>query len=166
MDNSPYLCIQEALRFRKEVCGGEDKIYNHCTKLAADGGQRVAEILGTNVMEETGSNRCFFANIRLPVLLANEGTKFDEQNAVRIAGWIAEKLASEYDTFFGIYLHAGNLWARFSAQIYLDLEDVEKGAEALNDLCSRASKGEYLRGTSYTHLGVGGRSNRGASASP
>ena len=148
MDNSPYLCVPEALRFRKEVCGGEGKIYNYCTKLAADGGRRMAEILGTNVIEVPGSHRCFFANIRLPVLLANQGTKVDEQNAVKIAGWIAEKLAGEHDTFLGIYLHAGDLWARLSAQIYLDLSDVEKGAQALKDLCRRVAKGEYLRGTS------------------
>ena len=163
MDNSPYLCVQEALRFRKEVGGGEEEIYNYCTKLAADGGRRMADILGTNVMEGPGSNRCFFANIKLPVHLANQGTKFDEQNAVKIAGWIAEKLAGEHDTFLGIYLHAGNLWARLSAQIYLDLEDVEKGANALNSLCRRVLEGEYLRGTSYSLSRPPGAS---ASASP
>lgn len=166
MDNSPYLCVNEALRFRKEVCGGEEKIYNYCTKLAADGGRRMAEILGTNVMDEPGSDDCFFANIRLPVNLANQGTKLDEQNAVKIAGWIAEMLAGEHDTFVGIYLHGGNLWARLSAQIYLDLEDIVKGAKALKVLCRRVLSGEYLRGTSYALTLLGRPSGASASASP
>ena len=112
----------------------------------------MADILETDVMERLDSKRCFFANIRLPVALASPGTTLDEKNAMKIAGWIAKKLDEEYDTFLGIYLHAGKLWARLSAQIYIDLDDIEKGAKALKDLCRRAANGEYLRGTSFGNV--------------
>ena len=150
IDNSSYLCIEEALRFRNEVCGGEGKISSYCTNLAIDGGRKMAEVLETDVMEELGgSKRCYFANVRLPITLASPGTELDTKNAIRIAEWIAQKLVTEHDAYLAIYLHAGRLWARLSAQIYIDLEDIERGAKVLKDLCERVAEGQYLWGTSY-----------------
>ena len=144
LDNSPYLCIQEALQFRREFCGGEERILKYCTDLATTGGRKTANILGTDVMEETGSlKRCFFANIRLPIPLGSRQNEIDERDAISIAVWIAGKLVTEYDAYLGIYLHAGNLWARLSAQIYIDLDDIEKGAKALKTLCDRVVQGDY-----------------------
>lgn len=149
VDSSSYLCIEEAFRFRKEICGGEEQIMTYCTDLAIQGGIKMAEILGTDTMEGPHSRRCSFANVRLPITLASPGTVLDEKNAIKIGEWIAEMLATEKDAYLGIYLHAGKLWARLSAQIYLDLEDIERGSEQLKDLCTRAAAGEYLRGHSY-----------------
>jgi hypothetical protein len=42
-----------ALDFRAWL-GGEYKINNYCRSLALAGGKRLAEILGTNVMDSTG----------------------------------------------------------------------------------------------------------------
>ena len=149
VDNSSYLCIEEAFRFRKETCGGEKQIMTYCTNLAKEGGRKMAEILGTDLMEGLNSRRCYFANVRLPITLAGSGTALDVNNAIRIAEWIAEKLVTEKDAYLGIYLHAGKLWARLSAQIYLDLDDIERGSKQLKDLCTRVAAGEYLRGSSY-----------------
>ena len=145
LDNSPSLCIGEALRFRKDICGGEDNIMGYCTDLAIKGGRKMADILQTDVMEEAAqSKRCCFANVRLPVPLDGIPNERKEEVGMEIAQWIAQKLVSEYDTYFGIYVHAGSLWARLSAQIYVDLEDIERGAYALKDLCKRATRKEYV----------------------
>lgn len=144
IDNSPYLCIREALRFREEVGGGEEKILRYCTDLATTGGRKMADILGTDVMEETGNlKRCFFANIRLPISLGSRQNEVNEREAIEVAQWIAGKLVIEYDAYLGIYVHAGKLWARLSAQIYIDLDDIEKGANALKELCERVVQGDY-----------------------
>lgn len=42
-----------ALAFRKWL-GGEEKINGYIHKLAFEGGKHLAQILGTNVMDETG----------------------------------------------------------------------------------------------------------------
>ena len=42
-----------ALAFR-EWLGGEKVINDYCHKLALDGGRRLAQILGTRLMDETG----------------------------------------------------------------------------------------------------------------
>ncbi len=43
-----------ALRFRSWL-GGEEKINEYCHKLAIAGGKRLAEVLGTRVMDPDGS---------------------------------------------------------------------------------------------------------------
>ena len=147
-DDSAYLCIIAALKFRKEICGGEDSIQAYNTHIAVEGGRTMTAILGTEVMEETGDlRRCFFANVRLPLTLGDEnnGEKSDiaKDDALHVANWIVEKLVDEFDMYFGIYIHAGSIWARLSGQIYIDLEDVERGAKALRDLCARVKAGEH-----------------------
>lgn len=144
IDNSPYLCIEEALRFRKYVCHGEEAIRKYCNNLAVVGGRRMAEILDTDVMEEGNSRRCCFANVRLPIALGNGEGEIKENDAIEVAQWIAEKLALEYDAYIAIYIHGGKLWTRLSAQIYIDLEDVERGAQVLKVLCERVVRGDHI----------------------
>ena len=145
IDNSPYLCFDAALRFRNEICGGEEEIATYCTNLAIDAGRKLADVLGTEGMEEGAAlKRCCFANVRLPLALGNGDREVKDKDAVKVAQWIAEKLVTEYDTFLGIYIHGGKLWLRFSAQIYIDLDDVMEGAVALKELCERVALGEYL----------------------
>lgn len=55
VDQTPYLCVPEALKFRAEICGGEDKIRRYCFGLARKGGLLVADILGTEPMQHPQS---------------------------------------------------------------------------------------------------------------
>lgn len=50
MGYSSYLCIPAALKFRIEICGGEQKIMEYSSALVFHGAKRVAEILGTKVL--------------------------------------------------------------------------------------------------------------------
>lgn len=52
-DLVPLLSIIPALDFRQSI-GGEKKIMDYCDKLAEKGGKRMAEILGTEVMDHNG----------------------------------------------------------------------------------------------------------------
>lgn len=150
-DDSSYLCIQSALRFRQDVCGGEDRIRAHTTHLAIEGGKRIASILGTEVMEEAGHlTRCFFANVRLPLTIGDHGRDVRQENALQAVEWIVEKLVDDFDTYMAVYMHAGKIWTRLSAQIYIDLQDVERGAKALKEICQRVEAGEHLSETQTT----------------
>ena len=105
----------------------------------------MAEILDTDIMEEVGkSKRCCFANVRLPITLGNGESEINENDAIKVAQWIAEKLAMEHDAYIAIYIHGGKLWTRLSAQIYIDLEDVERGAKVLKVLCERVVRGDAI----------------------
>jgi selenocysteine lyase/cysteine desulfurase len=51
IDYTPYICIHSALDFRKRICGGEEEIRKYCWEMARVGGKRVAEVLGTEVLD-------------------------------------------------------------------------------------------------------------------
>ncbi|KAJ4364708.1 hypothetical protein N0V83_009305 [Neocucurbitaria cava] len=70
IDNAPYLCVPAALAWRASL-GGETAIRNYCQTLAQQGGQHVANSLGTEVMDNGSKTltQCAMVNIRLPISL-------------------------------------------------------------------------------------------------
>jgi hypothetical protein len=143
-DNTPYYCVPEALRFRREVCGGEVKICNYIRDIAQLGADRVAAVLGTSVMEDGmdwrkgqgGLRDCALANIELPL-------------PIDVAGEL--QLIEKYNGFACIYDYKGKLWARVSGQIYLELSDFEWLGGVLQELCTAVRAGEH-RAKLRSHL--------------
>ncbi|KAF9497897.1 hypothetical protein BDN71DRAFT_1429304 [Pleurotus eryngii] len=66
----PFYGVVHALRFRAWL-GGEEKINEYCHRLAIDGGKRLAEVLGTPVMDPDGSLTLYMGTI-WSSLLASE----------------------------------------------------------------------------------------------
>jgi len=162
IDYTPYACVPAALEFRRTICGGEAAIRNYCYEIARVGGKRVAEILGTEVMNtETGNmSQCCFANVAFPFKFQKEGEvrqggAFDASEASRMAYWINSTAVGEYDTYLQIAFHAGKLWVRLSGQIYLELKDFEWAGHTLKELCDRVNRGEW-KGSSPSHWPIGG----------
>jgi hypothetical protein len=113
------------------------------------GGKRVAEILGTEVLDNrTGSlTQCCFANVRLPLEFkvsgsTREGEGFDMEEAGKIGKWLNVTAAKEFDTYLQIAFVSGALWVRLSGQIYLELGDFEWVVLRLRELCGRIQKSE------------------------
>ena len=145
IDASPYLCIEEALKFRREVCGGEEAIMKYCEQVALEGGRKATKLLGTEMMEETNTRRGYFANVKLPLAIGDGIGEIKRQDALIFLEWFAHRLVSGFDTFMALYLHGGCFWVRISGQIYVEIQDIEWGARVLNELCRRARMGEYLQ---------------------
>ncbi|KAK7420450.1 hypothetical protein QQZ08_010437 [Neonectria magnoliae] len=152
LDNSPYLCVKDAIAWRREVLGGEDAVLAYLWDLNKTGTQLVADGLGTEVMENaTGTLRnCAMGNVALPIW-TDAGARAGEGDAVVPAAdaitafqWILKTLMDEYKTFLSLFVHGGRFWVRFSAQVYLGLEDYEYATAALKDICERVAKKEYL----------------------
>ncbi|CAG8976406.1 hypothetical protein HYALB_00008531 [Hymenoscyphus albidus] len=145
---SPYCCIPAALKFRNEICSGEEAIRSYSWNLASKGGTRVAEILGTETMvNQSGSmNKCCFTNVRLPLTFKADGEpigkgEFSIHYASRIGVLVNAVAFQEFDTYLQIGLHRGVLWVRLSGQIYLEFEDFEWIGVKLEDLCRRIREG-------------------------
>ena len=166
-DTTPYLCIPEALGFREEVCGGEGEVRDYCTRIARDGGELMAALLGTRVLENgTGTLRnCCFANVQLPLRVETGsedaaapfvkssqddgcgqegGLPAGEAHAA--ADWITMASVEEFDTFLATRYYAGGFWVRVSGQVYLDMRDFEWAATVLLDLCDRVRSGRWKEG--------------------
>lgn len=150
IDYSPYCCIPAALAFRNQICSGEEEIQKYSWELAAKGGKRVAEILGTEIMvNKSGSiNNCCFTNVRLPLVFKPDGEpigkgEFSVIDAPKIGVLVNAVAFKEFDTYLQIGWHAGILWVRLSGQIYLEFGDFEWIGFKLGDLCRRIRDGAF-----------------------
>ncbi|KAK0704483.1 aminotransferase family protein-like protein [Lasiosphaeris hirsuta] len=152
VDTTPYLLIPEALRFRDEVCGGEGAIRAYCARIARQGGDIVARILGTEVLDnKSGSLRwgAAFANVRLPIPVVEDR---DVEGTLSVADiepallWLFAVAAEEYDTYFQTFFFQGVIWTRLSAQVYLDIDDFSWAGATLKELSARLLSGEWKTG--------------------
>ncbi|KAK4465341.1 pyridoxal phosphate-dependent transferase [Cladorrhinum samala] len=157
VDNSPYLCVRDAIEWRKEVLGGEDKIIKGLMEMARAGGKIVADILGTEVFDNdegtmTGSS---MVNVVLPLAVeeaaaaekSGAGVVFEvkKEDAEAVGQFIVNALTDEFKTFIPIFLYKGRWLARLSAQVYLELEDFEWAGQRLKEIVERIKKGEYKK---------------------
>ncbi|KAK2758243.1 hypothetical protein FQN54_004088 [Arachnomyces sp. PD_36] len=164
MDMAQYFSVPEAIRFRREVCGGEEAVMRYCVDVVREGGDRGAEILGTEVMQEEGGlggeggrgklRDCPFANLRLPVAVGGtyrgEGDEgkfrmvtIEASEAGKVLKWMEEKMMFEMKTFVTTFVHGGWVWSRVSGQVYVEVGDIEWLARGLKGLCERVAKGEW-----------------------
>ena len=164
-DDTPYLCVPAALRFRKEVCGGEEAIYAYLERLAREGADVVAGALGTDVLQEGGLERaeeslvrkCGMSTVRLPVFVAGgasgtaagsgddgtKGVKVEADEALAVTKWVQDVLMDKYGTFVPVFEHGGWLWVRLSAQVYLERKDFEWLGGVLREVCLDVEKRQY-----------------------
>lgn len=156
LDTAPYLCVKDSIKWREEVLGGEARIRDSLTALAREGGRRVAEILGTKVLDNASQSltRCSMVNVALPLAVQPEDGKalegelaslpsFPQSDSSVITHWILRKLLDDHNTFIALFVYGGQWWARISAQVYLELEDFEWAGKTLKSVCERVAKGEY-----------------------
>lgn len=135
IDWSGYLSVDTSFEFI-EQCGGGAKIREYCHELAVEGGDCVAKILGTEVLKEPGSEyTANMVNVRLPLNVPNCIEQIAVQKEALLDGLF------EKDCLLNPYVMSRGgkkeWWCRFSAQIYLDMDDFETGAKVLKEICSK-----------------------------
>ena len=157
-DYSAYICVPAALKFRREVCGGEDAIMSYCHTLANEAGDLLADALGTEVLQEpdlkpgekSNMRQCCMTTIRLPIGVA-EGDN-DLQGAMEVLSsedadialkFMMQSLVTKHDTFVPIFRYGSWLWFRISAQVFLEKSDFEWLADILRVLCKKVAEGQY-----------------------
>ena len=152
IDQTPYLFVPEAIKFREDVCGGEARIRDYCFNLAHVGGCIVAKALGTATMgtPQDQSGQCCFTNVRLPVQFQRPDApsldaqgNLDAAEGPKIVAWLMDRAICDYNTWIPGKFYGGAVWVRFSAQIYLEMKDFEWAGVVLKALCGRVEKGEW-----------------------
>lgn len=90
-DTTPYDCVPQALASRRDICGDEQKVREYCESIAREGGRRMADMLGTEVLENKFQTlrRCCFTNVRPPLSLSRLGLA--ESDGAKIERWIKER---------------------------------------------------------------------------
>ncbi|KAG0330864.1 hypothetical protein BG004_001946 [Podila humilis] len=125
MDYANMLSIEGALDFRKQY--GEEAIRHYCHRLAIEGGQAMAKILGTNVLSNIDHQTGFQVNVRLPIKDINHPK-------IETVQYLIEYQQDNYNVFAPLYKHGGYFWTRVSAQIYLELSDFERLGHILKEI--------------------------------
>ncbi|KAH9949725.1 pyridoxal phosphate-dependent transferase [Amylocystis lapponica] len=129
IDLMPFLSVHAALDFRAFL-GGEDNINAYCRALAREGGARLAEIMGTRVMDLTpdGELTINMVNVELP-LSPRVTPSADVDRAFQ------HKLLVEHRVYAAHFFHNGRWWARASAQVYNEIKDFDKLGRAFLVVC-------------------------------
>ncbi|KAJ5716711.1 Pyridoxal phosphate-dependent transferase major region subdomain 1 [Penicillium malachiteum] len=151
IDNIAFLTIPAAIKWRRQVCGGEQKIQEYCISLAKKGGLRVAEILGTRILDDTDHcmTNCSMVNILLPLERPTSGTgslvkcKGSTETAT-ITDWMQLTLIENWKTFMPIFPFQGRWWVRLSGQIYLDDSDFEWAGWTLKAVCEQLEQETFV----------------------
>ncbi|KAI8982537.1 pyridoxal phosphate-dependent transferase [Pilobolus umbonatus] len=124
IDYTPYVCVSAAINYRKSI-GGEEAIQKYIHDLAVKGGELVAKILNTRVMENSTKTLTLgMVNVELPI---PPTSKSDSE----ISNHFMQRSLYGYNTMFVTYKHNNVWWVRLCGQIYLDLDDFEKSAYSL-----------------------------------
>ncbi|KAJ3935050.1 MAG: pyridoxal phosphate-dependent transferase [Lentinula lateritia] len=125
IDFVPYISASCALDFRAWL-GGEHVINDYCHRIALEGGKRLAQILGTEIIDQ-GQDFQFtlsMVNVAVP-FPPTMSSAFEIDMAFRRKLLIKRKI---YPAFF---YHNGKWWIRCSAQIWSQVEDFEVLGEAI-----------------------------------
>jgi len=148
IDNTNYLTVPEAIKWREGVCGGEDAIIEYTTNLAREGGKVVADILETYVADNSTHTMtdCSFVNVALPLIPSVEKIPgvwtVDPEFWLEATLWMQRIGVDDYKSFIAIYYFQDQWWARLSGQVYLDLSDFEWAGRTLKKICERAAAKE------------------------
>ncbi|KAF8959578.1 pyridoxal phosphate-dependent transferase [Flammula alnicola] len=131
IDYAPYLTVVDALEFR-EWLGGEEKINEYCHNLAIKGGQALAKVLGTHVLDPEGHLTLNMVNVALPLpgsLPENLATNASIRN-----GMLNKKAYSAH------FRHNGVWYTRCSAQVWNEVSDFENLGKKWLEVCADVKK--------------------------
>ncbi|THU90146.1 hypothetical protein K435DRAFT_864551 [Dendrothele bispora CBS 962.96] len=99
----------------------------------------MSEILGTEEMDPKGEYEFNMVNIALPLRVPSSkqglDTGIDIELLKKIDGLYKKKTILERNMFSPAYWHNGKWWTRCSAQVWVEVEDFEKVALALKEVC-------------------------------
>lgn len=88
LDNSPYLCVKDALEFRERVLGGEARIQRYMSSLATEGGAAVSKKLRTWVLGHEHARgdslkHCAMVNVAMPLIVRQDKVQGSSKPADR-----------------------------------------------------------------------------------
>ncbi|KAK2616574.1 hypothetical protein QQS21_000397 [Conoideocrella luteorostrata] len=153
-DVSAWLTVKDAIAYRRDVLGGEENIMQYLTTLNKDGSKRIAERLGTCVLENAKGTltNCALSNIALPVWLGMKGDGAKETDTVlppeeinSAMEWMLGTVLYHYKTSMPLFLIGNRFFVRISAQVYLGLEDYDYAADTIEGIVKGLKEKVYLK---------------------
>jgi len=133
LDYSSMLTIPDVIHFRNNICGGEECIMEYNLSLAK---KAIKYILnnweGSSLLTGKGDDiTTAMFNIQVPKYSLANGYTIEE--LIEIGTFVNDYLTKKKRTYVPVYIYTNELWTRWSAQIYLDLDDFKWGLDALKE---------------------------------
>jgi hypothetical protein len=123
------------------MLGGEERIMSYNRFLAYKGGIAAAKILDTCILEPADPDlTCAMVNVQVPIIKSRLGSDVDAWMTAANS-WFFITLQQEFKCTLNLFAFQGKIWARFSAQVWLEVSDFEYGARCLLDLANRVNEG-------------------------
>jgi selenocysteine lyase/cysteine desulfurase len=110
----------------------------YITTLAKQGGDRVASILGTEVLGDDDQRKSPMVMVRLPLTFNAGEVQRGEQHLLREK--IEREISEKHGTWIPLIYHGGHMYVRLSGQVYLTLEEFEKAGQILSKFCKAQQK--------------------------
>lgn len=131
-----YLSTGPALDFR-DWLGGEARINSYCRDLAIRGGKRLAEIFGTEDMDQTPTHELTLnmVNVKLPLPATPDRAVKDA-----IEDFFNKKLLLDWNTYAPAFYHDNSWWVRCCAQVCNEINDFEHLGKAYKDLALQVTE--------------------------
>ncbi|KAG7664606.1 uncharacterized protein J8A68_001831 [[Candida] subhashii] len=137
--------VPDAQKFRDEVCGGEENIYNYCHSLAMEVGKLISEEWGTSYLDDEDQISTM-VNVEVPVSpkLLENWTDVEPKFKKELFG---------KNTFVPCVIHNGKLYARFSCQIFNEISDYQSASKLLLEVLQQLEE-IYLHENFSTSLSL------------
>lgn len=133
------LCVEKAIKFRLEMCGGESSIRQYQRDLQIEAIRRVKDVFGpaAELLENSANSLTSpgMFNISLPVskkysfLLAH--FQKDLASFRKFKHKCDEKMLTQNKACAPFIVHNNKIWVRFSVNVYNEADDYLKGAKSV-----------------------------------
>jgi len=122
--------IEFTIKFRQNECGGEDNIHQYCYRLAKEVGELVSGKWKTSVLDCNA-----MVTVEMPYSKAI--VEQVKPNFRSILESVSQEMIYKHKTFVPFIIHNDKLYARFSCQIYNDLNDYKYSSDLLIRILNR-----------------------------
>ena len=135
--------IPDAYEFRENVCGGEQAIYDYCHNLALTVGDVVSKKWGgTQVLDQMGG--VTQVGTMVTIEIPTKGFPSIVKNWSKLDEVVYKRCIEDYKAYTPCVVHNGKLWARYSCQVYNELEDYEFASDVLLKVLKEVAKEHNL----------------------
>lgn len=148
---SSYFSVSAAIKFRKEICGGESTIRKYQTDLQALAIPKILESFGKGALlleNDTKTIRCpglFCVELPIPdeyqgiLKKMNDSTEYFSE----FKGKCDKISIFEKKCYAPFQVNNNHLFVRFSVQIFNELKDYENGSKIIKEVIFRVLKSEF-----------------------
>ncbi|CDO96417.1 unnamed protein product [Kluyveromyces dobzhanskii CBS 2104] len=139
-----YFAVEEAVKFRRDACGGEENIRKYQWQLQEEAIPRILEIFGKGSSILDNSTKTlrvpglFCVELPIPSHLGYLVEKMfsDRKYFLQYKGKV-DSLMFQQKTYAPFQINNGHLFIRFSAQVFNERSDYEKGAPIIKEIFYR-----------------------------